>query len=184
MPQSPKQRLSPAQEGLFRKETWEVSLRQRAAPAAGHGGTGNAPFPPAAAVFGGQEEGAAARSNSVNGWHTHTLRISGWFGYHCYQTTKSSENGQILWLCGRDVSQSAHPRQKGTSGNWKSVILENDKWCSKSRAALCQQWELTKKKLESVPPQRGNKRDSSLLTLIQATRWRFHLPIFRKISMR
>lgn len=47
MPQSPKQRRSPEQD-LFRKETWQVSLHPRAAPAAGHGGTGHAPFPPAA----------------------------------------------------------------------------------------------------------------------------------------
>lgn len=121
MPQSPKQRLSPAQEGLFRKEMWEVSLRQRAAPVAGHGGSGNAPFPPAARstwwAGGGSGCKEQQQSTSINRWHTHTrLRISGWFGCRCYQTTKSSVKGQMLRLCRTDVFQMAHPRQKCTSG--------------------------------------------------------------------
>lgn len=65
MPQSPKQRLSPAQEDLFRKETGAVSLCERAAAGAGHGGIGSAPCPPA--VLSGQEEGVAAKSNSKAG---------------------------------------------------------------------------------------------------------------------
>jgi len=44
-----------------------VSVHRRAAPAASHGDPGNGPFPPAARGFGGQEEGAAAKSNSPNG---------------------------------------------------------------------------------------------------------------------
>lgn len=65
MPQSPKQRLSPAQESLFRKEMDAVSLCERAAPVAGRGGTGSARCPPAA--LGGQEEGVAAKINSRAG---------------------------------------------------------------------------------------------------------------------
>lgn len=135
-----------------------MRLRQRAAPAAGHGGSGNAPFPPAArrARWAG---GGSGRTEQQRTRVTHTcLSIPAWFGYRCYQTTKSSVKGQMLWLCGTDVSQMAHPRQKRTSCNCKSVILENYKWCSKSRVALCQQWGLTRKTWTQYP-HRGETKE-------------------------
>lgn len=118
MPQSPKQRLSPAQEGLFRKETWEISLHQRAAPAAGHGGTGDAPFSPAAHstwwAGGGSGCKEQQQSTSVNGWHTHMFAHIRLVWMQLLSDNKVVK-GQMLWVCRTDVFQMAHPRQKYTS---------------------------------------------------------------------
>lgn len=161
MPQSPKQRLSPAQEGLIKKKTWGVSLCQTAAPAAGHEGTGNAPFPPAArrAWWAGGGSGCKdeQQSTGVNGWHntrnTFAHIRSVWMQL-LSDSKVFSERSDVKALWDRRL-----PNGTSTSevhlGYCKPVILENYKWCSKSRVALCQQWGLTRKTSTHYPPQRG-----------------------------
>lgn len=188
MPQSPKQRLSPAQEGLIKKKTWGVSLCQTAAPAAGHEGTGSAPFPPAArrAWWAGGGSGCKEeqQSTGVNGWHTRTrLRISGRFGCSCYQTAKSSVKGQMSRLCGTDVFQMAHPHQKCTSGIASLWSLKTTNGVQSSELLCASNGSWQEKPQHTTHPE-GKKWDPSLLTLIQATRWHFHLSIFRKIFRR
>lgn len=71
---------------------------------------------------------------------------------------QSSERSDVVGLPDRRL-----PNGTSTSevhlGHCKSVILENYKWCSKSRVSLCQQWGLTRKTWTQYPP-RGEKKET------------------------
>lgn len=110
MPQSPKQRLSPAQECLFRKETGavrELSVRELLQWLATE----------ALAVLPALQQCSAGRkrewlqratAKQEHSWMTHTCWWrSGWFGCCCFQR---------LRLHGTDVFQMENPCQKSTSG--------------------------------------------------------------------
>lgn len=114
-----------------------MSLHDRAAPAAGQGGSGSAPCPPAA--LGGQEEGVAAKSRSRAGAQlddTHTLVKIRLVWMLLFSEVEAP---QERCLPNGTSTSEAHLRYS------KSVTLENYKWCSKSRVVLCQKWGLTRR---------------------------------------
>lgn len=125
MPQSPKERMSSAQEGLFRKETWAVSLCERAAPVSGHW---QYSLPSSSARWAGGGSGCKEQqqSRSVAGWHTHVGEYQVGLGAVVFRGWGSTGQMSSKW----NIHVRSSPQVLQICDSWKLQMVLKVQSCS------------------------------------------------------